>query len=97
SLISFTSPCMMFFFLFFFYWSVHLRDLHSFPTRRSSDLLYYNAWVIHFCGIHVVASCNTCEGNGCFTTVIENRIFNFKFVPSINCLCSHYFCGRANL
>src|SRR5205814_9030356 len=25
--------------LFFFYCSGHLRDLHSFPTRRSSDLL----------------------------------------------------------
>src|SRR5207253_10257663 len=25
-------------YLFFFYSSVHLRDLHSFPTRRSSDL-----------------------------------------------------------
>src|SRR5205823_12756986 len=23
---------------FFFYYSVHIRDLHSFPTRRSSDL-----------------------------------------------------------
>src|SRR5438552_5465293 len=23
---------------FFFYWSVDHRDLHSFPTRRSSDL-----------------------------------------------------------
>src|SRR5690625_7448245 len=23
---------------FFFYYSVHHRDLHSFPTRRSSDL-----------------------------------------------------------
>src|SRR5205807_9159639 len=26
------------FFLFFFYCSGHHRDLHSFPTRRSSDL-----------------------------------------------------------
>src|SRR5437879_13833274 len=25
-------------FPFFFHWYVHLRDLHSFPTRRSSDL-----------------------------------------------------------
>src|SRR5205085_9803212 len=25
-------------FTFSFYYSVHLRDLHSFPTRRSSDL-----------------------------------------------------------
>src|SRR5437773_12138531 len=25
--------------VFFFYWSGHHRDLHSFPTRRSSDLL----------------------------------------------------------
>src|SRR5205823_13706611 len=29
----------VFFFTFFFYSSVHHRDLHSFPTRRSSDLL----------------------------------------------------------
>src|SRR5436305_15317385 len=26
------------YFLFFFYYYVHHRDLHSFPTRRSSDL-----------------------------------------------------------
>src|SRR5436309_11376725 len=26
-------------FVFFFYCSIHHRDLHSFPTRRSSDLL----------------------------------------------------------
>src|SRR5205814_8397950 len=25
-------------FIFFFYYSYHHRDLHSFPTRRSSDL-----------------------------------------------------------
>src|SRR5207253_3466258 len=29
---------MLFSFLFFFYCSGDLRDLHSFPTRRSSDL-----------------------------------------------------------
>src|SRR5205807_10457909 len=28
-----------FFFFFFFYCSAHHRDLHSFPTRRSSDLI----------------------------------------------------------
>src|SRR5438034_9764806 len=27
------------FFFFFFYSSAHHRDLHSFPTRRSSDLV----------------------------------------------------------
>src|SRR5437773_3466287 len=27
------------FFTFFFYCSCHHRDLHSFPTRRSSDLI----------------------------------------------------------
>src|SRR5262245_64175486 len=32
-------PCLFF---FFFYWSGDHRDLHSFPTRRSSDL-YLNA------------------------------------------------------
>src|SRR5207249_11870516 len=34
-LISLTSPPL---FSFFFYSYVHHRDLHSFPTRRSSDL-----------------------------------------------------------
>src|SRR5690242_20806332 len=27
---------------YFFSWSRHRRDLHSFPTRRSSDLAGYN-------------------------------------------------------
>src|SRR5205823_14542823 len=27
------------FFLYFFSWSAHHRNLHSFPTRRSSDLI----------------------------------------------------------
>src|SRR5207253_8579957 len=31
--------CIVFFFFFFFYCSVPLLDLHSFPTRRSSDLI----------------------------------------------------------
>src|SRR5690349_22847832 len=30
--------------LFFFSWSIALRDLHSFPTRRSSDLAESGAW-----------------------------------------------------
>src|SRR5207248_9154767 len=29
---------------FFSYFSVDLRDLHSFPTRRSSDLILYGCW-----------------------------------------------------
>src|SRR5436309_3278194 len=29
-------------FYFFFYWSGAHRDLHSFPTRRSSDLLVHD-------------------------------------------------------
>src|SRR5207253_9290290 len=32
---------------FFFYYSVHLRYLHSFPTRRSSDLLIWNGFNPH--------------------------------------------------
>src|SRR5699024_12856790 len=43
-------------FLFFFYASLHHRDLHSFPTRRSSDLAMYQVlalniisfWVLRF-------------------------------------------------
>src|SRR5437870_11910398 len=35
----FLSSPSLFVFFFFFYSSGHLRDLHSFPTRRSSDLL----------------------------------------------------------
>src|SRR5690349_25128659 len=33
-------PClrMLYITLFFFYWNGDHRDLHSFPTRRSSDL-----------------------------------------------------------
>src|SRR5207247_7752568 len=31
-------PCLIFFFLFFVYTSVSPQHLHSFPTRRSSDL-----------------------------------------------------------
>src|SRR5690606_42029126 len=31
-------PCNVTLYLFFFYCSPALRDLHSFPTRRSSDL-----------------------------------------------------------
>src|SRR5207253_9994112 len=38
-------PCCPFF--FFFYCSVDLLDLHSFPTRRSSDLFYR----IHFAAV----------------------------------------------
>src|SRR5205814_8250005 len=37
------------FFFFFFHCSLHLRDLHSFPTRRSSDLTaaaLYRIWGI---------------------------------------------------
>src|SRR5207253_11095207 len=30
-------------FFFFFHCYVHLRDLHSFPTRRSSDLKVFKA------------------------------------------------------
>src|SRR5690349_25060593 len=33
-----TSAPFWFWLTFFFYWSGRLRDLHSFPTRRSSDL-----------------------------------------------------------
>src|SRR5438445_8201412 len=32
------SYCILLFFFFFFYCSAAVRDLHSFPTRRSSDL-----------------------------------------------------------
>src|SRR5436305_11535329 len=43
-------------FLFFFYCSVDHRDLHSFPTRRSSDLRVRRCWDIadlHAgCGLH---------------------------------------------
>src|SRR5205814_9193434 len=37
-LCSISSFLLHFFFLFFFYCYRDLRDLHSFPTRRSSDL-----------------------------------------------------------
>src|SRR5690606_41247708 len=32
---------ILFYFFFFFYCYVHHRDLHSFPTRRSSDLTIF--------------------------------------------------------
>src|SRR5690625_7644160 len=37
-------------FYIFLYSSVHLRDLHSFPTRRSSDL--YNKFLMHCTCLH---------------------------------------------
>src|SRR5205809_4661028 len=36
----FTTPCVLIFSLFFFLGSRSLRYLHSFPTRRSSDLCF---------------------------------------------------------
>src|SRR5207253_9923344 len=39
---------------FFFYWTVFTRDLHSFPTRRSSDLWWWENFAsdarVHFPG-----------------------------------------------
>src|SRR5439155_26134957 len=40
---SFISPL----YLFFFYYYAHHRDLHSFPTRRSSDLKTWRRDVEH--------------------------------------------------
>src|SRR5437762_7746059 len=39
---------------FFFYCSGHLRDLHSFPTRRSSDLLLSVGLLIFFYRVFAV-------------------------------------------
>src|SRR5207253_11473489 len=52
---------------FFFYRSVHHRDLHSFPTRRSSDLLFVffmltlvlaNNYLLMFVGWEGVGLCS---------------------------------------
>src|SRR5207249_10270470 len=39
SLVILIVPTLLYLFFFFFHCSVHHRDLHSFPTRRSSDLI----------------------------------------------------------
>src|SRR5439155_24881563 len=45
-LFSFTSPALVLSFIsFFFYCSGDHRDLHSFPTRRSSDLIRFTSVV----------------------------------------------------
>src|SRR5207249_10713302 len=49
---TFLFPCPFLFPFFFFYCSVHHPDLHSFPTRRSSDL---HAKILDF-GLAKVAS-----------------------------------------
>src|SRR5437868_13682216 len=47
---------LMFFILFFFFSSFgDHRYLHSFPTRRSSDLLFYMSWSIP-CGFLILAT-----------------------------------------
>src|SRR5690625_7084524 len=43
------------FFFFFFSCSVHLCDLHSFPTRRSSDLWYSTLYSWYVFGSSFVA------------------------------------------
>src|SRR5690606_41652730 len=39
---------LLFFYFFFFLLSFHLLFLHSFPTRRSSDLLFIKLTIILF-------------------------------------------------
>src|SRR5207245_9329671 len=43
-LVSLPSTCSLYRFMFFFSCSVNHLDLHSFPTRRSSDLGSGNCW-----------------------------------------------------
>src|SRR5947209_20404412 len=45
SLFSFRRICHRAIYFFFFYCYAVLRDLHSFPTRRSSDLFIPFSWV----------------------------------------------------
>src|SRR5205807_9120044 len=48
----------------FFSCSVHLRDLHSFPTRRSSDLLVFGG------GAESTATVNLYSASGCASGLI---------------------------
>src|SRR5439155_27117180 len=63
--ISLVTDSLIFVFIFFFFLSVHHRDLHSFPTRRSSDLTRrasstrlkccpFRPWMTS-CGLHCIA------------------------------------------
>src|SRR5439155_23975313 len=47
------SPSALFSSFFFFSCSAHHRDLHSFPTRRSSDLVAPERVVHHFPAFHL--------------------------------------------
>src|SRR5207248_9731331 len=54
--------CLIFLFFFFFFCSLHPLALHSFPTRRSSDL----AWYLSFAPLEkpVMAMAVLLEGPG---------------------------------
>src|SRR5439155_22268088 len=59
--------CCYYFILFFFYYYVDHRDLHSFPTRRSSDLTLPTAYDVypldgrHDGGYYTVKDCVTID------------------------------------
>src|SRR5690625_1790246 len=89
-------PSVSCIFFFFFYYSVHYRHLHSFPTRRSSDLLpeCRPRIVGHTCRAVVIEG-NRRQNMGCLSfksrliillchqhiVVIVLRILKFSILP----------------
>src|SRR5947208_3857239 len=67
--------------MFFFYWFGHLRDLHSFPTRRSSDLYQYFCVPeygtangrLHFHAVHFMRTLPTGSVDPNFGRRVRNR------------------------
>src|SRR5690606_40695729 len=65
---------------FFFWCHVALRDLHSFPTRRSSDLLIPSDWIQGTCAVNCIAEVveskwnHRCSDRTKVTSVVANVI-----------------------
>src|SRR5699024_12450235 len=73
----FFSPLLSFCHLFFFYCYGHHRDLHSFPTRRSSDLASLQITLIflpqNFSSLHPILSDSSPNRSEEHTSELQSR------------------------
>src|SRR5690606_41843356 len=69
--------CIIFFLVLFFYGHRHHRVLHSFPTRRSSDLILYAEADGHYTDVHTDKHKYTLRGNlkSIHESVLDNPVF----------------------